>query len=274
MVTVLCGFVVAAALLSAFVFGGNVALSLIAAAAAAGVAVFDLLLGKRKRWARAASAVLGFCLLGFCFYVPSASSAYGYDDYLDLTEAYMGAKMQMDDESAEAILDELVEKYGEGDDLLYLEAVAALSRGDLDGTERIVNSFADKHSRAWYMLREDLIVEGDGDDDSKLYRLRELYMSAAADNPGWIYALQRAGGLLFDEGKYAEAAYYLTNAVACSETPDPDTLYFLGASLMEQGEYEQGLICFRKSVDAGAEKDLIRSMVRYAEKAGIEVKYS
>ena len=277
MVTVLCGFVIAAALLSVLAFGGNVALSLLAAATAAGVAVFDWLLGRRKAWARVLAAVLGLALLGFCFYIPSAVSDYGYSDYLGMTEDYGNALLRRDEgagEAAEALRAEIVDKYGDSDDLRYLEAVAALSKGELGEAERRVNSFEDKHSTVYYLLREDLLVYGDYDESARQDRLRELYLQAAADNPGWVYALQRAGGMLFDQGKYAQAAYYLTNALACAEIADPETLYFLGAALMEQGEYQKGAYYFQQAVDAGADEALLSGIAWYAKKAGIEVRDS
>ena len=273
MVTILCIFVCAAALLSALVFGGDVGLSLLAAGIAAGLAVLDRLLGRKLAWAKALGVLLGVGLLVFCFYIPSRTADYGYEDYLQKTEDYMGALLREDGEEAEALRQEIAEKYGESDDLRYLAANAAIAAGDLDRAEHFAYSFTDRHSKAYYLLWEEIILDRDMDNDAKLSRLRDLYVNAARDNPEWVYALQCAGGMLFDEGKYSQAAYYLVNALTYAEAADAETLYFLGACLMEQSEYQKGLYYFRLSADAGAGPELLKSIAWYAKKAGIEVEW-
>ena len=272
MVTVLCAFVCAAALLSALAFGGDTALSLLAAGAAVGIALLDFFLGRKKAWARCVLAVLGAGLLCFCFYIPTRASDYGYEDYLAKSADYMGALVREDAQGAEALRAEIVEKYGDSDDLRFLAANAALAAEDLEEAARITDSFQDQHSKICYVLREQLLLLREMDAGTKKDQLLELYLNAAADNPGWVYVLQNAGGMLFDRGRYAEASYYLLNALACGDGTDPVTLYYMGACLMEQGEYQKGLYYFRQAVDAGAEDEIIRGIAWYAEKAGIEVK--
>ncbi|MBQ1371573.1 MAG: hypothetical protein IIY70_01455 [Oscillospiraceae bacterium] len=272
MILVLCVFVAAMALLSTASFGGASDLSLLAAGAAAGIAVFDLLLGRKGKLFRGISVLLCLGLLVFCYYIPSAPSAYGYYDYLEKSEAYLTAILQEDSEKAETLRTEISGQYGQSDDVQYATALAALARGDLDEVERVLDSFRNRSSMNYYLLKEELIVNRVEDNEEMIRQLRQLYIEAAENNPGWVYALQNAGGLLYDAGEYSRAAYYLTNAIACADDPDAETLYFLGACLMEQGEVETGVYYFNQAVAAGADQEILRSIARYAKQAGIEVK--
>ena len=97
-----------------------------------------------------------------------------------------------------------------------------------------------------------------------------MAQGVAADGPDRI----PQGGLadmLVNMQNYGKAIPLLENALACAEIADPETLYFLGAALMEQGEYQKGAYYFQQAVDAGADEALLSGIAWYAKKAGIEV---
>ena len=215
--------------------------------------------------------LLSFVLVTVCIIIPQKNGDYGYYDYSDMYEDYFNAVCDGDEDAGEK-LDAIKEKYRETDDVRFIEAMDAISKEDYDLADRIAYGFDDILSRQFYIIRENVLLHSrqERDDDVDFDRLRNLYVEAADANPEWVYAQKCAGGYLFDDEEYDAAAYYLTSAYANMEEPDPMIMYYLGAVMMEKGEYEKACELFDEALQAGADDEMRSNIAYYIQNAGME----
>ncbi len=262
MVIAISAFAAVSAVLAAFLFGCDMVMCLLAAAIAAAICLCRLFVFKKSKLMDFLGGVLSIGLVAFCTTVPAAHTSYGYYDYLDMAERYTDAVLEDDTDKAEELRAGIAEKYRETDDMRYITGLAMIARGDVSGASGVLNSFDDRKSEMYYSLGESVIAAECDNAEDFSSRVMSLYREAAEMYPEWSYVLKRLGGLYYDRGEYEKACYYLLCAYKYAPEPDGETLYFLGASLMEEGQYEQGLAVLEQAreYDVSAE---IESGIRY-----------
>ena len=117
-------------------------------------------------------------------------------------------------------------------------------------------AFENQHSQLYYKASEQLIQEEFRIEEELPERLLDLYIAACNDNPRWWYPAKNAGGLLYDQGKFNEAIYYLTRAYIYDEDPDGETAYYLGSCFMELGNTDDGFPLMVQALDLGVNETI------------------
>ena len=147
-------------------------------------------------------------------------------------------------------------KYGEDDTLRFAKAQGELDSGNITDAQNTVSTFQNRHSRMYYTVSEQIIQEQFRTDDELSAKLLDLYIKASKDNPDWWYPAKNAGGLLYDQGNFNEAVYYLTRAYIYDEHPDGETAYYLGSCFMETGNTDEGVPLLIQALDFGVSETI------------------
>ncbi len=255
-------------LLSAFLFQGSKPLSLAASAAALVLFIADRWLLKNRKGMKRLCGVLGVVLVCCCICIPSAPTDFGLMDYRKQYKAYAKLVDKNKHEAAEEVRAEIRSKYGETDDVRFMAAAEALICGETDAAKSLADSFSDKTAYLYFMLYEDIIQQKYEDTETRADELRKLYVRAAKLHPEWGYVQKNAGVMLFLHEDYDQARYYLLSAMQNTDEPDGEILYYLGASLVEQGEYEKGMSLLGEALDYDLSETMKDNIYVYGIKAG------
>lgn len=273
MTVVICIAVIIAALLSMTFFHCNAFFCLVAAAAAAVICVLKFLF-KKFKLIGAVLSLSAFVLVICCCYIPSAKTSYGFYDYTAKYGAYLKALDTAKDEKIEKAYTELSEKYGETDEMRYMEALKYIAKGETEEAESVAGSFENKSDMKYFLLRESLVAakySGREDADEDYIReLRYVYESALDVYPDWFYPNKKMGIILFRNSEFAKADFYLTKAIAYAPEPDGEMYFFLGASLAERGLYEKSYECFDKALNYELDEKYEKNIAAYLQKSGWE----
>ncbi|MBQ1546177.1 MAG: tetratricopeptide repeat protein [Clostridia bacterium] len=271
MTAVICVAVFIGAVLSAVVFHGSLLFSIIAAVLAAAVFVGDRLLYNgtlAKRLMPLAAAVIACG----CLFIPSDTSDYGYRDYRKMMDSYTDA---LGAEKYEKALERklaLEEKYGEDDEMRFISAMDASYAGRVGEAELVRESFSDKQNPQYYVLTEVLTLQKYVSDDEITSELLSVWTEAADMYPDWVYANKAAGGLLLAENEYEKAIYYLTRALTEDNDDDSQIYYYLGAALVKNGQYEDGLKLLNHAYESGVDEEQTSELLWYIKTAQERVK--
>lgn len=258
------------ALAAAFFFQGAAVLCVTAAVISAALFVFDVFLFKGLAAKKVIMPICAAALLCFCFFIPNRTTDYGFADHLRLYTAFADAVTAGKTEKAAIKQQELTEKYGEDDGIRCMLAINAIAKGNIGSAEEYTDAFSDKGSMEYYLLKEEIMLSKYVTSEELRENVLPLYIEASNAYPEWSYAAKNAGGMLFDNGEYAKASYYLTRALASSEDEDAAAYYYLGACLCEQGEYEKGLALFDRAVGLGVDDDTLTNIAWYVQQSGLE----
>ncbi|MBP0970129.1 MAG: hypothetical protein J5744_08295, partial [Oscillospiraceae bacterium] len=156
------------------------------------------------------------------------------------------------------------EKWEESDSTYGLHAYLSMIEGNAGEAYSWMNRYSDKSSKEYYLRMEALyLMDPAKTDPTDLYR---LYEKAASDDLKWEYMQKSAGIACFEQGKNANAEFYLRNALA-QDPEDPVTLYYLGAVSYMKGDIESADSYFRQSIGAGASDEMISWMAWYMNEA-------
>ncbi len=271
MMTILCITICIMALLGAFTFHCSAWHCIFVAVISGILCIVRFFFFRKSKIKKILVPVLAFALLWFCVYIPQSPTEYGTDNYLQTFDRYVKAVEAGKDSQAEKLREELGEKYGETDDVRFMQAAAALDKGEIEEAEALSSSFENKKTMYYYMLQEEIIRgKYKENPDERSQQLLLIYLEAAEAFPEWDYVLKNAGGILFDYGRYEEASYYLTAAYTYEEEPDGETIYYLGASLIELGMVDRGLYLLNEALTCDIDDTMKSHILWYAEKAGWE----
>ena len=156
------------------------------------------------------------------------------------------------------------ERWEECDATYGLHAYLSMLEGNGSEAYSWMNRYTDKMSKDYYLRMEALyLMDPSRTDPSDLYR---LYEKAASEDLKWEYMQKSAGIACFEQGRIANAEFYLKNALA-QEPEDPVTLYYLGAVSYMKGDIEGADDYFRQSIGAGASDEMISWMAWYMNQA-------
>ena len=173
-------------------------------------------------------------------------------------------------DQAAAARQTLEEKYGLNDDIRFLEGAAAVVQKDVNKAEEYANGFSDKSSIAYFSLCAETIRLRYPDMGDFRQALRKLYENAITYHPTWSEAQKQLGILMFYDKEYDAARYHLIIAAQNKDEKDGEILYYMGASLVEQGENEKGLMLLSEAYGYETDETIKKAIVWYANQAGLE----
>lgn len=259
MLEILCIIVFLGALTGMCFFQCSLLMGGITAAAALALFIagrFVLRAEKFGKFRKCLSLCLSAGLLCLCYFVPVRTGSYGTLDYQKqigkLVDLQIGGKSDEADEQYELMM----KKYGEDDHLLFVKVQSQLDKGNLADAKETLAAFENQHSQLYYKASEQLIQDEFRIEEELPERLLDLYIAACNDNPRWWYPAKNAGGLLYDQGKFNEAIYYLTRAYIYDEDPDGETAYYLGSCFMELGNTDEGFPLMVQALDLGVNETI------------------
>ena len=248
--------VFAGAFMASF-FGSSTLFCVLLAVAAAALFIFDLFLFKNSKIKKTVVSILSIALAVICVMIPSKAQSYGSDDYWDKVEDYMNAVLDENSKEAEKLYAEIAVNYGQTDDIRYFKGLSLLPKKDMEGLYEILESFDNKTTCNYYMLKEKYIGLKYLDDiHVGGYEFKDLYKEAVKYNPGWGYALKNLGVIYLDESQYEEACYYLTKAFLASKESDGENAYYIGVAMFEQGLYDEAFKMFEKAYNLGVSEEI------------------
>lgn len=270
MLEILCIIVFLGALLGMIFFQCSLSMGSVIAASALGLFIFGHFFLKPGKIKNILGVILSAGILCLCYYVPIRSGSYGTLDYQEQIGKLVDLQIGGDIKDAAEQYDLVTEKYGEDDYLLLVKVQSELNNGDFEAAQNTVSSFKNQHSQLFYTASEQLVKEQFRTDNELSEKLLSLYINASKDNPRWWYPAKNAGGLLYDQGKFNEAIYYLTRAYLYDEHPDGETAYYLGSCFMELGNTEEGLPLMIQALDLGVNETIESHISWYLHSIPIE----
>lgn len=240
------------ALLGIFVFQCKVIPCIIIAAAAAGLLFLKLTLFRK---AGKLAGCLSIVLLCACLFVPQRATEYGSLNYSELCGEMAAADSRGKLEKGETIRNELEEKYGNTEYVLFLTAMEAIEREEYREADGLANFMYD-HDAPYYCFIKEITIPQLKDGEIGTYELINMYKRAADVNPTWAHPARQVGILYLDQKEYDEAAYYLAKAYENTEEKDGQLCYFLGAALFEQGKTGEGLYMMDEALKLGVDETI------------------
>ncbi len=268
MIAVLCAVIFVISLISLIFFNCSILFSIISAVVSATLFVVEVFMfkgSKLKNIIVYLVLAIGLCI---CIYAPTRPTQYGSLDQTKMYQQYFDAATQNKSDKANKLYAEFVEKYGENDDVRYIQACSAIEKGNLGEAEEITESFSNKASPFYLMAKEAIILKKYASSEARTEALLPLYINASDNNIDWEYPARHAGGLLFDKGEYAKACYYLSRALTYSEEDDPYLYYYMGAALCEQDLYDKGLPMLDRAYQLGIDESMNGYIAYYVQRSG------
>lgn len=256
MLEILCIIVFLGALLGMIFFQCSLFMGGVVAAAAIGLFIFGHFVLKSGKLRKCLGVILSAGLLCLCYFVPIRSGAYGTLDYQEQVGKFFDLQIGGNSKGAAEQYELVAGKYGEDDTLRFAKAQGELDSGNITDAQNTVSTFQNQHSRMYYTVSEQIIQEQFRTDDELSAKLLDLYIKASKDNPDWWYPAKNAGGLLYDQGNFNEAVYYLTRAYIYDEHPDGETAYYLGSCFMETGNTDEGVPLLIQALDFGVSETI------------------
>lgn len=260
------------AFFSLFFLHMNGFLSLLAIAVSAGTLVLWFLI-LRKLPRALQYLVLIFASFAGVFLLIRTDAVSAKDSLTDYREEIVRLDEQMmnavgDQKKMDQIkkeLEALEEEYGKTDSTLGIHALYCMMTGARDEAYGYLGSFSDRSSILYY-TRLEQYYRTDAERD-RLNDLYYMYDMMVQDHPEWDYAQRMAGVTQFEKKNYKGADYFLTAALELNEN-DFVSLYYLGASAYEQGNFEESRACFAEAVEKGATGELLSWIAWYEERMG------
>ena len=265
MAAILCIIMFICCLLGLLLFHCSPLLCIIGTAASAILFTFDLFLFKEAKFKRILTPILTCVLIALCLFIPISPTGYGYYDYLNMLENFGNAELSDKSDKAQKKLDELTERYGETDDVLYVLALKAIERSAPDEAESLAGKFSDKTTENYYTVMEQAIAKKHEYSEDLGDQLITLFEKAVNDNPNWKHANESLGMLLLDKKEYEKATYYLLKAYELSEKPDGKLSYYLGVALIEQGKNSEALALFEQATSIGVDDECLADIAWYVD---------
>jgi tetratricopeptide (TPR) repeat protein len=251
MIYLLCSVFFVTSLLNAFLFGGQVFWSIVAAALSAAVmAVRYLLAAKMKPMLLTLISVTALALLillGLWSGMKSADGGYlAYDAAVSKVAGMIG---DGDFFKAEEALNAVEKTYAVADATRLRRAQVALGKKAFSDAEGILSQVSNKQSREYYTILGKLYQE-----QKKYVQAQGVYVAAARDWPLWTQVQRAAGAQAVCNKNYTVGEYYLLRASE-QEPSDPVSLYFIGVIRFEQGDFNEAEAYFTEAMDLGLDKE-------------------
>jgi tetratricopeptide (TPR) repeat protein len=264
MLVLLFILLLAAALTNLLIMQGHIIWSVIAAAIALVMLIFNLFAGRKipRRLLRLISAVglTVILLIGLWSGLqPKTGGFIAYDAKIASVERLLANERA---ENAHNNLDQLIAEYGPNDRLLLFKVQASLAEADFASAKTRLYTVSDNTSAEYYALLGQIhALSGQSSDAQRILTL------AASQYPQWCEMQLYAGIQAVNNKAYATGEYFLLRAFE----QDPElavALYYLGVTRYEQGLYDESSDFFAEALSIGVDAKIASYISWYEQQMG------
>ena len=261
MLNVILMFTAITALLNAFLFGGGMILSLLAAAVAVAALVIRLMPSEKFAKLR---TVIGIAAIAGAFALGLLAGMRGADGgVIDYNNKIANAMFMAEDQDAYAadyMLDQVAAK--DTSYLRFARARAAYEKGEIQKAVEIANQVTDrdKHMPDFYLIEAGAYLDlGDID------RSEALLTEAAKLYPEWLAMQYFAGTVSLQNNKVEKGTFFLTNALDLSPDDNEYVLKMVGIAYYRQNDFETAKEYLDMALEAAEDEENIKDINEYLD---------
>ncbi len=261
MINVILIFTALTALLNAFLLGGGMILSLLAAAAAIAALVIRILPSEKLAKLK---TVIGIAAVAGAFALGLLAGMKGSDGGIinynnKIRDALMSAEAE-DAYAADSMLDQIAEK--DTSYLRFARARAAYEQGEIQKAVDIANQVPgrDKHMPDYYLIEAGALLDlGD------INRSETLLTEAARLYPEWLSMQYFAGTVSLQNNKVEKGTFFLTNALDLCLEENEYVLKMVGIAYYRQNDFETAKEYLTMALEAAEDEENIKEINEYLD---------